>query len=183
MPEGNTNVTGILVQSQIDLKMHLDMFVWTTQMCLCTWDQRASQERTVKEGVSLNESKPIKMVSAMGGERELLSLYGICQLDLSPKSQKTGFYGKQASTNGRSSLSENSIVVPSPSKSLLWENPSILVCACGKSWDPTEPWGPKEQHQHQWEQICCQHTCEPSVNFNNPKGSLCIHLRSLQQIG
>lgn len=159
------------------------MFVWTTQMCLCTWDKRASQERTVKEGVSLNKSKPIKMFSAMGGERELLSLYHICQNWICLPNPRKLDYGKQARTNERQQSQWKLYSGTFSIKVTLWENPSILGCACGKSWDPGEPWGPKEQHQHQWEQICWKHTCESSVNFNSPKGSPYIHLRSLQQMG
>ena len=67
-----------------------------------------------QEGVRLNEPKPIRMLSVMGGEGELLNLYGVCQLDLSPKPQKTGSYGKQASKDGRNSVSETSTAALSP---------------------------------------------------------------------
>lgn len=96
------------------LKAHLDMSVWPTQMHICTWDRtcanmflgRTSQENTqeCQEGVRLSEPKPIQMLPVMGGEGELLNVYGVCQLDLSPKPQKNGSYGKQAKMVGTVSV-------------------------------------------------------------------------------
>lgn len=67
-----------------------------------------------QEGVRLSEPKPMQMLSVTGEEGELLNLYGVCQLHLSPKPQKTGSYGKQASKDGRNGLSEISTAALCP---------------------------------------------------------------------
>lgn len=64
------------------LKTQLGMSMWAVQMCICTWD--SMRKLTMKEEVRFSEPKCIKMFLATGGERELLNLYGVCHLALSP---------------------------------------------------------------------------------------------------
>lgn len=112
-PESHTHIVGILIQGQMSLKTQLGLSIRAIQMCICTWD--STRKLTMKEKVRFNEPKPIKMFLVIGGERELLNLYGVRHVDLSPNPQRTRAYAKQASKNERDNFSEISIIAPSPS--------------------------------------------------------------------